>query len=101
MSDIKKLPETFRKNDMGYRLYKRTEKVVMYELTGEYGGKCYEVWRIPIRKSAPVFGKTYPSREGIVSNREFGIEYDSRAYVSRELALLHFNKLVEKTTKNK
>jgi hypothetical protein len=74
-TDVLRLPETFRKNRLDYKLIERNDKVGFYE---QYVNKIpcgYEVARIQILPEfTNVAGTHYPVREALPTNDEFGME---------------------------
>lgn len=67
---MKTLNTTFRKSGIDYRMMKRTDKVALFELSGD----GYEVSRIYANEEYTMHGKIIPAGESISGNNEFGYD---------------------------
>jgi len=96
---MEKLKEQFMRNGVHYLLVKRTDTVAM--VMADF--KSYEVFDIMIRpeelKTFPDgITRSYPLREDVLRNSEFGILNRSLCFVNKELAEKYYALITEYST---
>jgi len=85
MGENKQLSATLMKNGIDYRMIKRSEKAVLWELflKGERVG--YEVSEIVFHPEEKKFGKIFPEREAISADSRFARFDGSRCFFPEDL----------------
>lgn len=92
--NIKKLPVTFRKNGFTYVMKTRSQSVALYEQFMSLDTVGYEVCIIKVHPAEVIKGRSYPVRESLPSDEEFGME-GSKAFLPGQFdnALEYFDRL--------
>jgi hypothetical protein len=85
MAQIKRLPETLKRNGVNYKMILRDEKVVLWELSIHKVIIGFEVSQIRILPEQKKFGKTFPARESLPPNSWFGVMDHSKCFFQDEL----------------
>lgn len=91
---MKTLKNEFGKNGLTYKLIKRTDKVALFGLTGEYTNKVitYEVDPIRVIPANTRFGRDFEETEAITSNEQFGRDGSAHIHKLKD-ALKYFDEL--------
>lgn len=74
-------------NGMQYELIRRTSLVALYSIQG---GRYFEVSRIYIMPEQQIYDHSYPEREVLPTNDQFGKD-GSRFYRSESKAQIYYN----------
>ena len=99
---IKKIKDTFTKNDFDYRLIARVGRIALFEQFDAKEVCGYEIHKIRVKPIQPMFlpgdeYKGYTHYEKLPSNEEFG-KY-GWYYMNKRLAIDHYNELIKKEKK--
>ena len=98
MSQIKKLPESIKRNGINYKMILRTEKIVLWELSINEIRVGFEVSVIILHPKQNKFGKSFQARESLPPNSRFGVTDKSKCFFPDELeeALLYCEELISR-----